>query len=220
MATSAKTSREPSEMSWDRGGSGSMRRILLENWWVIALRGILGIIFGLIALFLPGATILSLVLVFAAYMLVDGAFSIAGAIRARGQRPMGMAPAQRHHQHHHRRSRISLAAYNCRGLRAAHRGLVDRGRCGAARLGISHEKRRARARTAGVQRYRFNPVRGASGLVAASGRGGAYVVDRRLCSRFQYPSSGHSIYGPVTIIAWRRQARFGIGCTDMKGRRR
>jgi uncharacterized membrane protein HdeD (DUF308 family) len=85
MATSAKTSREPSEMSWDRGGSGSMRRILLENWWVIALRGILGIIFGLIALFLPGATILSLVLVFAAYMLVDGAFSIAGAIRARGR---------------------------------------------------------------------------------------------------------------------------------------
>jgi uncharacterized membrane protein HdeD (DUF308 family) len=84
MATSVKTSREPSEMSWD-GGPGSMQRILRENWWVIALRGILGIIFGLIALFLPGVTIVSLVLVFAAYMLVDGAFSIAGAIRARGR---------------------------------------------------------------------------------------------------------------------------------------
>jgi raffinose/stachyose/melibiose transport system permease protein len=84
MATSAKTSREPSEMSWDEG-PGSMRRLLQENWWVIALRGIIGIIFGLIALFLPGVTILSLVLVFAAYMLVDGAFSIAGAIRARGR---------------------------------------------------------------------------------------------------------------------------------------
>jgi uncharacterized membrane protein HdeD (DUF308 family) len=62
-----------------------MYRILHENWWVIAIRGVLGIIFGLIALFMPGVTIVSLVLVFAAYMLVDGAFSIAGAIRARGR---------------------------------------------------------------------------------------------------------------------------------------
>jgi uncharacterized membrane protein HdeD (DUF308 family) len=52
---------------------------------VIALRGILGILFGLVALFFPGVTILSLVLLFSAYMLVDGAFSIAGAIRSMGR---------------------------------------------------------------------------------------------------------------------------------------
>jgi uncharacterized membrane protein HdeD (DUF308 family) len=82
MATPAKTSRETVE---DRRGdldTPLMHRILEENWWVIAIRGLLGILFGLIALFFPGLTILSLVLLFSAYMLVDGAFSIAGAIRS------------------------------------------------------------------------------------------------------------------------------------------
>jgi uncharacterized membrane protein HdeD (DUF308 family) len=85
MANPAKTTREPDEMSWGGRNPGNMQRILQENWWVIALRGILGIVFGLIALFLPGVTILSIVLVFAAYMLVDGAFSVAGAIRSRNR---------------------------------------------------------------------------------------------------------------------------------------
>jgi uncharacterized membrane protein HdeD (DUF308 family) len=85
MAIPAKTTRETNEMSWGSGGPANMQRILQENWWIIGLRGILGIVFGLIALFLPGVTILSLVLVFAAYMLVDGVFSIAGAIRARNK---------------------------------------------------------------------------------------------------------------------------------------
>jgi len=85
MATPAKTTREPDEMSRGGRNPGSMQRILQENWWVIALRGILGIVFGLIALFLPGVTILSIVLVFSAYMLVDGAFSVAGAIRSRNK---------------------------------------------------------------------------------------------------------------------------------------
>lgn len=57
-------------------------------WWLVALRGVAGILFGLIALFAPGATILSIILVFSAYMLVDGGFGIASAIMAarRGQR--------------------------------------------------------------------------------------------------------------------------------------
>jgi uncharacterized membrane protein HdeD (DUF308 family) len=85
MATAARTTREPDEMFGGGSNPGNMQRILQENWWVIALRGILGIVFGLIALFLPGVTILSIVLVFAAYMLVDGAFSVAGAIRSRNK---------------------------------------------------------------------------------------------------------------------------------------
>jgi uncharacterized membrane protein HdeD (DUF308 family) len=55
---------------------------LARDWWMIALRGVLGVVFGLIALFLPGATILALVLLFSAYMLVDGVFNIVQAIRA------------------------------------------------------------------------------------------------------------------------------------------
>jgi uncharacterized membrane protein HdeD (DUF308 family) len=55
---------------------------LAQNWWLIALRGVLAIIFGIIALVLPGPTMLSLVLLFSAYMLVDGIVGIVSAIRA------------------------------------------------------------------------------------------------------------------------------------------
>jgi uncharacterized membrane protein HdeD (DUF308 family) len=55
---------------------------LARNWWAVALRGVIGILFGIIALGMPGATMLSLVLVFAAYMLVDGILAIVSAVRA------------------------------------------------------------------------------------------------------------------------------------------
>jgi uncharacterized membrane protein HdeD (DUF308 family) len=55
---------------------------LVQNWWLFLLRGILGIGFGLIALIFPGQTMLSLVLVFSAYMLVDGVAGIISAVRA------------------------------------------------------------------------------------------------------------------------------------------
>lgn len=48
----------------------------------VLVRGIAAIVFGLIALFLPGAALASLVLLFAAYMLVDGVFAIVAAVRA------------------------------------------------------------------------------------------------------------------------------------------
>src|SRR6202035_1710085 len=55
---------------------------LLRNWWLFTLRGVLGIIFGCIALIFPGPTMLSLVIFFSAYMLVDGVFGIISAVRA------------------------------------------------------------------------------------------------------------------------------------------
>jgi len=61
------------------------REMLARNWWIFALRGVLGIIFGLIALFMPAVTMLSLVLVFSAYMLVDGVCAIAAGVRAARQ---------------------------------------------------------------------------------------------------------------------------------------
>jgi uncharacterized membrane protein HdeD (DUF308 family) len=60
----------------------AMVAVLAKNWWAIGVRGALGILFGLIALFLPGATMLSLVLVFAAYTFADGVFGIVSAVRA------------------------------------------------------------------------------------------------------------------------------------------
>ena len=55
---------------------------LVKNWWLFTLRGILGIIFGFLALIFPGPTMLSLVLLFSAYMLVDGVAAIISAVRA------------------------------------------------------------------------------------------------------------------------------------------
>jgi uncharacterized membrane protein HdeD (DUF308 family) len=55
---------------------------LVQNWWLFTLRGIVGIIFGLIALIFTGPTMLSLVILFSAYMLVDGVAGIISAIRA------------------------------------------------------------------------------------------------------------------------------------------
>lgn len=59
-----------------------MARLLASNWWAVALRGVFGILFGLIALFMPGAAILSLILVAGAYMLVDGIFGLVAAWHA------------------------------------------------------------------------------------------------------------------------------------------
>ena len=56
-------------------------QLLAQNWWAFAIRGVLGIIFGLIAIFQPGVTMLSLVLVFSA-AFVDGTFAIIGSVRA------------------------------------------------------------------------------------------------------------------------------------------
>jgi uncharacterized membrane protein HdeD (DUF308 family) len=67
-------------------GRDTLGAALARNWWLIALRGVLGVVFGLIALLVPVATILALVLLFSAYMLVDGAFAIYAAIRASRQR--------------------------------------------------------------------------------------------------------------------------------------
>lgn len=65
--------------------------ILTRNWWVVAIRGLLAILFGVVAFALPGVTMLSLVLVFAAYALADGVVAIVAAWRAaRGHRSWGL----------------------------------------------------------------------------------------------------------------------------------
>lgn len=59
-----------------------MPSTLAKSWWAFAIRGLLGILFGIIAFVLPGVTMLSLVIVFAAYAIVDGVFAIVAALRA------------------------------------------------------------------------------------------------------------------------------------------
>lgn len=56
--------------------------VLARNWWVIALRGVLAIVFGIVAILLPGAALFALVIVFGAYSLVDGIFAVVASLRA------------------------------------------------------------------------------------------------------------------------------------------
>jgi uncharacterized membrane protein HdeD (DUF308 family) len=60
----------------------AMSEVLAESWWAVGLRGILGILFGLICLLTPGLAVEVFVILFAAYMLVDGVFAIAAGIKA------------------------------------------------------------------------------------------------------------------------------------------
>src|SRR5262245_12102095 len=59
-----------------------MNLVLVRNWWALALRGGFAVLFGLIAFLMPGVTLAVLVLMFGAYSLVDGVFSIIAGIRA------------------------------------------------------------------------------------------------------------------------------------------
>jgi uncharacterized membrane protein HdeD (DUF308 family) len=58
---------------------------LARNWWMIGLRGVAAVAFGLIVLALPSSTMASLVLLFAAYVVADGLFAIFAGARAAHQ---------------------------------------------------------------------------------------------------------------------------------------
>jgi uncharacterized membrane protein HdeD (DUF308 family) len=58
---------------------------LAQNWWVLALRGVIGILFGIGAFVWPGSTLAALVLVFGAYVFVDGIFAVVAGIGMRKQ---------------------------------------------------------------------------------------------------------------------------------------
>jgi uncharacterized membrane protein HdeD (DUF308 family) len=81
--TTAQTDRRP--------GSGlgtAMVHALAKNWWLLLLRGIAAIVFGVLAFAWPGMTLLTLILFYGAFALVDGVLAIIAAIT-------GGAPAPR-----------------------------------------------------------------------------------------------------------------------------
>ena len=72
-------------------GTVRMRPILddlARNWWLILLRGVLAVIFGVLTFVWPGITLFTLVIMYGAFALVDGVLAIVAAIR-------GGAPAPR-----------------------------------------------------------------------------------------------------------------------------
>lgn len=57
--------------------------VLGRRWWILLIRGMVAIVFGLLAFTWPGLTILILTTLFAAYALVDGVFALIAGIHAR-----------------------------------------------------------------------------------------------------------------------------------------
>jgi len=53
--------------------------LLSKNWWIFLLRGILAILFGVMAFAWPGLTLATLVTFFGAWALVSGCFALFGA---------------------------------------------------------------------------------------------------------------------------------------------
>src|SRR5579859_1242311 len=69
-----------------RSHFGERSTIMLEqltrHWWVLALRGVLAILFAVIAFCWPGITLVSLVWLWGAYAFVDGVFTLIASVRA------------------------------------------------------------------------------------------------------------------------------------------
>ena len=53
-----------------------MTKSLSQNWWLMVLRGVLAILFGVSAILWPGITWLTLILLFGVYTIVDGSIAI------------------------------------------------------------------------------------------------------------------------------------------------
>jgi uncharacterized membrane protein HdeD (DUF308 family) len=56
---------------------------IFRNWWMFALRGLIAIVFGVLALAWPGITLIWLVALFAAFALIGGGVSVVGAVQNR-----------------------------------------------------------------------------------------------------------------------------------------
>ena len=56
------------------------------TWWAMVLRGIVAVLFGLVALFWPGLTLFVLLVCFGVYAMLDGLLAIVAGIRASGGR--------------------------------------------------------------------------------------------------------------------------------------
>ncbi len=63
----------------------SVKSVAKAVWWLVLLRGIFMVIFGIIALVSPGIALLTLVWLFGLYAILDGIAAIVIGVRTRGE---------------------------------------------------------------------------------------------------------------------------------------
>ena len=61
-------------------------RPLTRSWWLILLRGIASILFGIAAFVWPGLTVLALTLLYGAFAMADGILALGAALTGSGER--------------------------------------------------------------------------------------------------------------------------------------
>ncbi len=70
-----------------------MLHALARNWWLILLRGICAIAFGVLTFIWPGVTLVTLVLLYGAFALVDGVLALAPRLWAARLHRVGGSPS-------------------------------------------------------------------------------------------------------------------------------
>ena len=60
-----------------------MDELLGRSWWMLALNGIAALLFGVLSLIWPGITLLTLVVLFAAWAMFSGVMATVAAVRNR-----------------------------------------------------------------------------------------------------------------------------------------
>ncbi|HEV2458713.1 MAG TPA: HdeD family acid-resistance protein [Ktedonobacterales bacterium] len=60
-----------------------MQSLLARHWWVVALRGLAAVVFGILALVWPRGALIVLIALFGAYALVDGVLAVFLAFQGR-----------------------------------------------------------------------------------------------------------------------------------------
>src|SRR3954452_1805097 len=73
--STVQTNRQPGV-----GLGSAMVHALAKNWWLLLLRGVAAIIFGLLTFVWPGLTLLTLMRFYGAFALIDGVLAIIAAI--------------------------------------------------------------------------------------------------------------------------------------------
>lgn len=69
-------------MNGERIVTGRLADVLAHNWWVVFLRGLLAILFGILAFIWPGLTVVGLIYLFGIYALINGGLAFSSAANA------------------------------------------------------------------------------------------------------------------------------------------